>query len=78
MPKILCNNRQITVAEGTTLAAALLGAGIAQFRASTTGAPRGPICGMGVCMECRVTVDGERHILACQTLCREGMEVETT
>ncbi|HCI6741169.1 TPA: (2Fe-2S)-binding protein, partial [Klebsiella variicola subsp. variicola] len=36
---------------------------------------RAPFCGMGVCQECRVTVDGLR-VLACQTLCRAGMQIE--
>jgi succinate dehydrogenase/fumarate reductase-like Fe-S protein len=31
---------------------------------------------MGVCQECRVSIDGQRR-LACQTLCRDGMQVET-
>ena len=77
MIKIRCDGREIAVAEGTSVAAALLGAGVARFRSSVTGEPRGPVCGMGVCMECRVTIDGEAHRLACQTLCREGMEVMT-
>ena len=77
MIKIRCNGREIVIVEGTSVAAALLGAGVARFRSSVTGEPRGPVCGMGVCMECRVTIDGEAHRLACQTLCREGMEVMT-
>ena len=77
MIKIRCDGREIVVVEGTSVAAALLGAGVARFRSSITGEPRGPVCGMGVCMECRVTIDGEAHRLACQTLCREGMEVRT-
>jgi sarcosine oxidase subunit alpha len=32
---------------------------------------------MGVCFECRVTIDGEPNQRSCQTLCREGMEVQT-
>ncbi|HGI7054042.1 TPA: 2Fe-2S iron-sulfur cluster-binding protein, partial [Klebsiella aerogenes] len=36
---------------------------------------RAPFCGMGVCQECRVTVDGLR-VLACQTLCRSDMQIE--
>ena len=77
MIKMRCDGREIIVVEGTSVAAALLGAGVARFRSSITGEPRGPVCGMGVCMECRVTIDGEAHRLACQTLCREGMEVMT-
>jgi succinate dehydrogenase/fumarate reductase-like Fe-S protein len=32
---------------------------------------------MGVCHECRVTVNGRAHVLACQTLCSDGMQIET-
>jgi succinate dehydrogenase/fumarate reductase-like Fe-S protein len=31
---------------------------------------------MGICQECRVTIDGQRR-LACQTSCSAGMQVET-
>jgi sarcosine oxidase subunit alpha len=39
--------------------------------------PRAPLCGMGVCFECRVCVDGHPHALACMTLARDGMRVNT-
>jgi hypothetical protein len=32
---------------------------------------------MGVCMECRVTINGRSQCRSCQILCREGMKVET-
>jgi sarcosine oxidase subunit alpha len=41
------------------------------------GESRGPLCGMGICMECRVTINGQPHCRSCQTLCEEGMEVRT-
>jgi len=46
-------------------------------RTSVTGEPRGPLCGMGICFECRVTIDGHRHCRACQTEAIDGMEVRT-
>jgi D-hydroxyproline dehydrogenase subunit gamma len=46
-------------------------------RRSVSGALRGPLCGMGVCQECRVSIDGVPHRLACQTLCVDGMTVRT-
>ena len=46
-------------------------------RRSVSGALRGPLCGMGVCQECRVTIAGRAHRLACQTLCTPGMQVVT-
>lgn len=75
--RIKVDNRQIAVTSGSTVAAALLEAGIMAFRRSVAGEPRAPLCGMGVCMECRVTIDGSLHTLACQTVVREGMTVET-
>ncbi len=71
------NGKPVQVAAGTVLAAALAQAGIAAFRRSVSGQLRGPVCGMGVCMECAVTLNGQRHCRSCQTLCEEGMEVRT-
>jgi sarcosine oxidase subunit alpha len=42
-----------------------------------TGEPRGPLCGMGICFECRVTIDGEPHCRSCQTFAENGMDVRT-
>ncbi|RIX76905.1 (2Fe-2S)-binding protein [Acidovorax cavernicola] len=71
----------VRVKAGSSVAAALRVAGIAggmgTARTSVTGQPRAPFCGMGVCQECRVQVDGRRR-LACQTVCADGMRVETT
>ena len=73
--RIRLNANPIEVVEGTTVAVALLAAGSPVMRRSVTGAPRGPLCGMGICFECRVTIDGIAHVKGCQTPCREGMEV---
>lgn len=62
-----------SVAEGTTVAAAIAGV----TRRSVSGQLRAPLCGMGVCQECRVTINGRAHVLSCQTLCRPGMDVQT-
>ena len=52
-------------------------AGAGVTRRSVGGALRAPVCGMGVCQECRVTVNGRANVLACQTLCSDGMQIET-
>ena len=70
------NGKPLHVAAGTTLAAAMLMAG-EPCRRSITGQPRAPLCGMGICMECRVTVNGVPHQRSCQILCAAGMEVVT-
>jgi D-hydroxyproline dehydrogenase subunit gamma len=75
--EVRVNGRPLQVAAGTTVAAAVAIAGETVFRRSITGEARGPLCGMGICFECRVTVDGREHVRACQTLCRAGMEVVT-
>jgi NADPH-dependent 2,4-dienoyl-CoA reductase/sulfur reductase-like enzyme len=60
---------------GTSLLAALWNAGRRAVRTSVSGEARGPLCGMGTCFECRVTIDGEPHRRACLETVREGMEV---
>ena len=75
---IRVDGREIEVEAGTSLAAALINAGIWQFRATVSGEGiRAPICAMGVCFECRVTLDGHSHQRACMQTCRPGMEVVT-
>jgi sarcosine oxidase subunit alpha len=69
------NGTAIKVAEGTTVAAALLNANIQTFRYSVTGEQRAPLCGMGICYECRVTINGQMHARSCQIPCENGMQV---
>lgn len=70
------NGQPCRVPVGITVAAALQRAGISATRRSVRGEPRAPFCGMGVCQECRVLVNGQRR-LACQTVCTEQMTVHT-
>lgn len=73
------NGQPVTVPAGTTVAAALLAAGLRRFRhAPRHGDPRGLFCGMGLCYECLVTVDGIPNVRACLTPVAEGMVIETT
>ena len=69
------NGKPIEVPVGTTVAVAVMTAGESIFRRSVSGEARGPVCGMGVCLECRVTVDDLPHVRSCQTLCTDGMKV---
>lgn len=71
------NDVPVAVALGTTVAAAILMTGT-PTRRSVTGEPRGPLCGMGICFECRATVDGIPQQRTCQILCVDGMEVHTS
>lgn len=72
---IRVNGLSVTVPYGTIVSAAVEKAGHTRFRRSVRNEPRGPLCGMGVCFECRVTINGVAHRRSCQTPCEEGMEV---
>jgi NADPH-dependent 2,4-dienoyl-CoA reductase/sulfur reductase-like enzyme len=61
---------------GTTAAAAYLQAGCVDFRRSVTNEPRGPLCGMGICHECRLTINGEPHAKSCQIVVEPGMAID--
>lgn len=74
---IVVNEQRREVAAGASVAAALLGMGVAARR-SVSGEERGAVCGMGVCEECRVMVDGRAGVRGCMVMCREGMEVRTS
>ena len=76
--QIQVDGKPIDAFEGETIAAAMLTAGILTFRLSRKNRePRGFYCGMGVCFECLVTVDGTHAVQACLTPVREGMQIET-
>ena len=63
---------------GESVAAALLAEGQRVLRSTpVTGEPRGIFCGMGVCFDCLVVIDGEPSRRACITFVTEGMRVET-
>jgi len=79
MPSLLAlkmNAVTIEVPAGTTVAVAVMLAG-QPCRTSVSGTPRGPLCGMGVCFECRVTINGKAHCRSCQIVCEAGMDVRT-
>lgn len=72
------DGRPITTYAGETVAAVLLAEGVRAFRRTAQrGEPRGVFCGMGICYECLVTVDGAPNVRACVTTVTPGMSVET-
>lgn len=71
------DGRPVAVRAGQSLAAALTEAGIRAFRDTAKGGHRGIFCGMGVCQDCLVTVDGVPNRRACMTAAAPGMTVET-
>jgi predicted molibdopterin-dependent oxidoreductase YjgC len=76
--QITVDGTVLSAPRGATLTAALIAAGRLTLRAHPlTGEPRGPLCGMGVCLECEVTVDGRPGTRACLTRITDGMRVRT-
>jgi sarcosine oxidase subunit alpha len=75
--QIFVDGRAVDADETTTVAAAMWNAGLAHFRKSVTGQWRGPLCAMGICFECRVTIDGIAHRRACMETCAPQMRIET-
>ena len=74
---IRVNGNHMSVPSGTTVLAAILSSGISMVRRSVSAEPRGPLCAMGICFECRATVNHERHARTCQLLCAPEMDVRT-
>jgi len=70
------DGRQVTAYEGESVAALLLAEGHVAMRTTPGGAPRGIFCGMGVCFDCLVVLDGVPNTRACVTWVREGMAVQ--
>jgi len=74
---VTVNGRGVSVTRGATVAVAVALAGVS-CRTSVTGEPRGPLCGMGICFECRVSINGNQHCRSCQRTCEQGMDVRTS
>ncbi|MEK9571525.1 MAG: (2Fe-2S)-binding protein [Paracoccaceae bacterium] len=63
--KFYFDGEKISASKGDSVAAALLNSGKYVFGERVNGKERGLFCGMGVCNECLVTVDGERGLRSC-------------
>lgn len=75
---ILVDGRPVRAFEGESVAAALLAAGERALRTtSRRGEARGLYCGIGVCFDCAMTIDGQPNVRACQTPVRAEMRVES-
>lgn len=78
MPDITIDGRLVSVDDGVTIAAALMSEGVRSWRTTRVGdAPRGLFCGMGVCFDCLVVVNGEPNVRACVTIIEPGDAIGT-
>jgi hypothetical protein len=71
------NGTAVSVPAGSMVSTAIAMAGVTRYRRSVRGEARAPLCGMGICFECRVTIDGRAHCRSCQVVCQASMEVHT-
>jgi predicted molibdopterin-dependent oxidoreductase YjgC len=73
--RLTLDGRPVTAFQGESVATLLLAEGHTATRRTPGGEPRGVFCGMGVCFDCLVVVDGVPNTRACVTWVREGMAV---
>jgi predicted molibdopterin-dependent oxidoreductase YjgC len=68
---------EVAATPGQSIAAALIAAGHRSWRTTRgSGEPRGAFCGIGVCFDCLVTVNGRPNQRACLAEARPGDRVE--
>jgi len=72
------DGRVVPAYAGQTVAGALTAAGIRSWRATRRlGRPRGLFCGIGVCFDCLITIDGQPSQRACLVPVTQGMRLES-
>lgn len=73
---VTIEDEQVQVPAGETVAATVLVHGFRHTRTTPlSGAPRAPLCMMGVCFECLMEIDGVPNRQACQVQVAEGMQI---
>ncbi len=76
--EIEVDGQKLYAHEGETIAAVLLAAGIRVSRFTPKrNQPRGAYCGIGLCHECVMVVNGIPNVRTCQTVATPGCRVET-
>ena len=73
--RIFVNGRETYAYRGETVLAALVTAGYITLRRDKNGQPRGAFCGMGVCYDCLVSINGMPNRRSCMIEVEEGMEI---
>ena len=72
------DGRPLDARPGQSVGAALTDAGIRSWRTTRRGGkPRGLFCGIGVCFDCLIEVDGRPDQRACLVPVRPGMRLRT-
>ncbi len=77
-PAFRFDGREIPFRPGQSVGAALTAAGVRSWRSTrSSGRPRGLFCGIGVCYDCLIVVDGRPNQRACVVPARPDAVVET-
>jgi len=76
--KITVDDKMLNAIEGEPIASALMANGIMVFRRTRIKKePRGYFCGIGLCTDCMMTVNGVQNVRTCITPVKKGMKIET-
>jgi predicted molibdopterin-dependent oxidoreductase YjgC len=75
--RITVDGEPLDGVDGQTVAGVLLAAGRRSWRQAPSGRPRGIFCGIGVCFDCLVTVNGLPDVRACRRRARDGDVIDT-
>ncbi|MEN8153022.1 MAG: (2Fe-2S)-binding protein [Acidobacteriota bacterium] len=76
--ELIVNGSVVSAYKGESLLAALIAAGYKSLKKSAVKKEyRGGFCGMGVCFECLVTINGKPNLRACMYSVENGMEIIT-
>ena len=75
--EIEVDGKSILACSGQTIAEALLANGVRALRMTQKQASRGVYCGMGICYECRMIVNGVPNVRTCMTLATPGCRITT-
>lgn len=72
------DGKEIAAEPGQSVGAALIAAGYRSWRTTRhNGAPRGVFCGIGICFDCLVVVNGRPNQRACLAEVSDGDEVSS-
>ena len=75
---VIVNSKEIIARKGEPILAVLIASGFDSTRTTEKlAAPRGLFCGIGVCTDCLVTVNGMPNVRSCVTPVEEGMVIQT-
>lgn len=75
--RLILGGEPLTANPGQTIAGAILASGRRDWRTTARDRrPRGLFCGIGVCFDCLVTVNGVRDVRACQRPAIDGDVIE--